>query len=660
MLSRPRAILAGKVLLDVLVLVAAFCAAYVCRFEGSVPEAYAHSLWVHLPFVLAVKFAILAGTGRLRMTWRYTGLREAVRIFTALAAAAILLLLWSQLRYAIPAAVLGDRPYPVPVGVVVLDLTLGFLGMTGIRAIARIQCEKWDQPSSGKGGPGRIPTLLIGAGRAGAMVARDILARPGAGLQLVGFLDDDPGLHGLRVEGVPVLGGMAALPAVAHRFRVRQVIITIASASQQAIRRIVGLCEASKLPTKIVPALHEIVEGRITLAKVREVSVEDLLRRSPVRLDFDAVREHVRNQVVLVTGAGGSIGSELCRTIVRLAPATLVLVDQAENSLFQIHSALQETASGVRLVPCIADVCDETRMDSIFAEHRPRFAFHAAAHKHVPMMEWNPGEAVKNNVLGTRTVAALADAWQVEWFVMISTDKAVNPASVMGVSKRVAELFIQSLGRTSGTRFMTVRFGNVLGSAGSVIPIFQRQIASGGPVTVTHPEMTRYFMTIPEACQLVLQAAGMGKGGELFILDMGEPVKIVDLARDLIRLSGFCPDRDVEIRYTGLRPGEKLCEELSHGEEEVLKTGHPRIFVGKVKAPELCWISRMIDDLAALAVHSDVARICAKFKEIVPEYQYAAVRADPGSAPPVKAMHRDAVPSPLPGAGGLVLGNDPA
>jgi FlaA1/EpsC-like NDP-sugar epimerase len=317
----------------------------------------------------------------------------------------------------------------------------------------------------------------------------------------------------------------------------------------------------------------------------------------------------------------------------------LILVDQAENSLFHIHSELVSKLPEVHLVPCIADICDENRMDWIFAEHRPSIVFHAAAHKHVPMMEWNAGEAVKNNVLGTRTIATLADAWQVERFVMISTDKAVNPTSVMGVSKRVAELFIQSLAQKSSTFFMTVRFGNVLGSAGSVIPIFQRQIAAGGPITVTDPEMKRYFMTIPEACSLVLQAAAMGEGGELFILDMGEPVKIVDLARDLVRLSGLVPDRDIEIRFTGLRPGEKLFEELSLGEEATLKTRHPRIFIGKVKAPSLLWITCLIDELAEMAVHENTANILAKFKEIVPEYQTQALRHDAPAEVPVKPKY---------------------
>jgi FlaA1/EpsC-like NDP-sugar epimerase len=517
---------------------------------------------------------------------------------------------------------------------------LSILGLLGIRAVAQLLNDKRRRRAIATNTSSRTPTLLIGAGRAGAMVAKEIVARPDSGIQVVGFLDDDNHLRGMTVEGFPILGNTTELRRFAQAHGVKQAIITIASAPQQAIRRIVEVCEQSGLPAKIIPPLHEIVEGRINLAKIHEVSIEDLLRRSPVRLDLQEIERIVRNQVVLVTGAGGSIGSELCRIILRLKPATLILVDQAENSLFHIHGELAPKSADILLVPCIADICDENRMDWIFAEHRPSIVFHAAAHKHVPMMEWNPGEAVKNNIVGTRIIATLADARQVERFVMISTDKAVNPTSVMGVSKRVAELFIQALAQKSSTRFMTVRFGNVLGSAGSVIPIFQRQIASGGPVTVTHPEMKRYFMTIPEACQLVLQAAALGEGGELFILDMGEPVKIVDLARDLIRLSGLCEGQDVEIRFTGLRPGEKLFEELALGEEDVLKTEHPRIFIGKVKAAAFVWLRRQIDELAELATGSDVGKVLAKLKEIVPQYQCSIIlRDDAGRAEPLNGPH---------------------
>jgi FlaA1/EpsC-like NDP-sugar epimerase len=381
-----------------------------------------------------------------------------------------------------------------------------------------------------------------------------------------------------------------------------------------------SLCEAATIPTKIIPGIYEIVGGKINVSRIRNVAIEDLLGREPVQLDEDAISTVVRGRVVMVTGAGGSIGAELCRQVCRFGPAAVVLVEQAENNLFQIHRELSERHPEMVIHPCIADICDRPRIDGLFSLHRPSVVLHAAAHKHVPMMEWNPGEAVKNNVFGTRTLADLAHTYGVGEFVMISTDKAVNPTSTMGVCKRIAELYIQALSQQSETRFVTVRFGNVLGSTGSVIPIFQEQISRGGPVTVTHPEMKRYFMTIPEACQLVLQAATMGQGGEIFILDMGSPVEILELARDLIRLSGLRPDEDIEIRFTGMRPGEKLFEELVVAEENADKTRHPKIFVGRLTPHPLEEVKTQLTELCELVDSADVARIRAKLSAIVPEY----------------------------------------
>jgi len=631
---------------DLVILGMCFCLAFLVRFEGVVPPPYAEILVHYLPFVALGKLLVLAGGGRLRMAWRYTSLGDALRIFGCLGVATALLLIWCVLRrLGMPGpAYLGETA--LPFGVVLLDLALSFLGIIGVRIAFRLRSENEERRSSACAEVPRIPTLLIGAGRAGAMVANEIATRPESGIQPVGFLDDDRSLRGMSVGGISVLGTTADLNAIAAKHNVQQVLITIANRSGVSIRRIAALCKASGLITKIIPPLHDIVAGKINLSRIRQIAIEDLLRRTPISLDCEKVQEIVTGKTVLVTGAGGSIGSELCRLIADLAPNTLVLAEKAENNLFHTHRHLVEMFPKLRLVPAIADICDESRMDFLFGRYRPSVIFHAAAHKHVPMMEWNPGEAVKNNVLGTRTIATLADAWKVERFVMISTDKAVNPTSVMGVSKRVSELFIQGLSQKSGSRFMTVRFGNVLGSAGSVIPIFQRQIASGGPVTVTHPEMKRYFMTIPEACQLVLQAAAMGKGGELFILDMGEPVRIVDLARDLIRLSGLAPDHDVEIRFTGLRPGEKLFEQLSLDEEQALKTQHPRIFIGKVKAPNFLWVNRLVDDLGELAAEgdTDVSKIYAKFKEIVPEYRSTLIRHDAGTSAILAGPHENNTP----------------
>jgi FlaA1/EpsC-like NDP-sugar epimerase len=350
------------------------------------------------------------------------------------------------------------------------------------------------------------------------------------------------------------------------------------------------------------------------------VDIEDLLGREPVKLDLDAISRTLTGRTVLVSGAGGSIGSEICRQVSRMGPAKLLLVERAENNLFNIHRELLARYPGVELVPCLADVADQRRIEDLFAAHRPQMVFHAAAHKHVPMMEWNPGEAVKNNVFGTKILADAAQRFGVERFVMISTDKAVRPSSVMGVSKRTAEIYIQTLSQRCETRFVTVRFGNVLGSAGSVIPIFREQIAAGGPVTVTHPEMRRYFMTIPEASQLVLQAGAMGEGGELFILDMGSPVKIVDIARDLIRISGLEPDVDIKIEFTGVRPGEKLFEELTMASENATTTRHPKIFVGTLGSYRWDQVCRVIEELGQIA-DGEPAAIRAKFRQLVPDYR---------------------------------------
>ncbi len=604
------------VVFDAVALSLAYWLAWLFRTEFA-PEPFLDVILITWPYVILLQYACLAGFGVPKMSWRYVSMRDAARMLYAGGLSTAVLV---ALRLALPE--LGIRLVVIPLGVLAMNLALAFLGLVGMRALRRLQGEAQARRQRATGTE-RDRVLLIGAGEAGVLVAREIANRPDLGLQPVGFLDDDPLKVGTSIGGLPVLGRTADVGAIAERKRVDRALITIANASGAQIRRITELCRDADLTTKIIPGIYEIVGDKVNLSRIREVAIEDLLGREPVRLDEDVVGSSIRSRVVLVTGAGGSIGSELCRQVARYGPERLVLVERFENALFEIHRELAAAFPHVPCEPRIADVCDARRMEQIFESCKPELVFHAAAHKHVPMMEWNCGEAVKNNVGGTRVVGERADRFGVQRFVLISTDKAVNPTSVMGATKRVAEIYVQALSQRSSTRFVTVRFGNVLGSAGSVIPIFQQQIARGGPVCVTHPEMRRYFMTIPEASQLVMQAGAMGQGGEIFILDMGEPVRIVDLARDLITLSGLRPGDDVEIEFTGVRPGEKLFEELSTDAEHAEKTKHPKVFIGRIKPHEWEATEAGVRALLEAAEAGIVELVRTALGQIVPEYRAA-------------------------------------
>jgi FlaA1/EpsC-like NDP-sugar epimerase len=617
---------------DLSVLSIAYWLAFLFRFEFSIPSTWLQSALVNWPFVVAIQYCTLGLFGVLRMSWRYIGMREILRIGFATGASAAFLL---GFRIAAEYADFEGNLFVVPISVIVMGSVLGFVGLAGARATRRLQGEAQERRRR-TNGTARKRALLVGAGQAGVLVAREIANRPDLGLDPVGFIDDDIRKVGTRISGLPVLGTTRDILEIAERKRAKRVLITIANAAGSEIRRITLQCKDAGLDTKIIPGLYEIVGDRINLSRIRDVAIEDLLGREPVRLDEEQVDDSVRGHTVLVTGAGGSIGSELCRQVARFAPSKLVLVERFENALFEIHRELTAAFPDLDISPQIADVCDGARMERVFAVTRPRVVFHAAAHKHVPMMEHNPGEALKNNIGGTRTVARISDKYGVEQFVLVSTDKAVNPSSIMGASKRVAELVCQACAQHSKTRFVTVRFGNVLGSNGSVIPIFKQQIAAGGPVTVTHPDMQRYFMTIPEAAQLVMQAGAMGQGGEVFILDMGRPVKIVDLAKDLITLSGFRPGEDIDIAFTGVRPGEKLFEELSTGAESADKTKHPKIFIGHVAVQAAAEVNGGVDHLLAIANDADLEAIRTSLRKLVPEYQdLAATSASPDAAPSV-------------------------
>jgi FlaA1/EpsC-like NDP-sugar epimerase len=609
----------SKLSLDLSVLGAAYLLGFLIRFEGAVPAADRAGLLLSLPWVLLAQGLCLIAFRLPSRSWRQVSLLDAQSLLAALVIATGALVV-VRLLPAGPWDFGGATGCGrIPLSVLAANLPLGFLGTVGLRTAVRLRYER-AAPRRQGAEPPRVRTLLVGAGRAGAQVVEELAARPDLGIEPVGFLDDDPAKVGELIHGVRVLGTTADLERVVNERRAGQVLIAIGGLPGANVRRITRLCERCRVKARIIPGIPEMVEGRVNVSAMRDVALEDLLHRAPVQLDTQAVAACVRARRVLVTGAGGSIGSELCRVVCRFRPATLVLVEQAENSLFHVHRELRAAFPEVEVVPYVADICDAPRMREIFACRQPHVVLHAAAHKHVPLMEANPGEAVKNNVLGTRGLADLADAAGTGAFVLVSTDKAVNPVSAMGASKRIAELYVQSLAPRSQTRFMIVRFGNVLGSNGSVIPIFQEQLAQGGPLTITHPEMRRYFMTIPEACQLVLQAASMGRGGELFVLDMGEPVRILDLAHDLIRLSGL-DVKDVDIEFVGLRPGEKLTEELSFGDEGLRPTDHPRIFVGQSEPRDWAALGRALDELGETAARGNVAETLTRLRHVVPEYR---------------------------------------
>ncbi|HLT45643.1 MAG TPA: nucleoside-diphosphate sugar epimerase/dehydratase [Rubricoccaceae bacterium] len=538
----------------------------------------------------------------------------------------------------------------VPRGVPLIAALLAVFLLSGVRLGTRLYAESRARRASG-GARDAKKVLIVGAGEAGTLIARDMLRHPQARYVPVGFLDDDPSKRRKSFLGLGVLGAIEDLPEVLATYRVDEVLIALPSAGGRVIRRIVELAREAKVAHRIIPGVYEIVSGKATINEIREVDVEDLLRREPVRLETDEIADYIRGRVVLVTGAGGSIGSELARQVAAFGPEALLLLGRGENSVFQIDRELARAHPDVARHALIVDVRDRGSLRAVFERFRPEVVFHAAAHKHVPLMEANPEQAVFNNVGGTRNLAELALEFGVARFVNVSTDKAVNPTSVMGASKRVAELVVLQASRRCAPEqaFVSVRFGNVLGSRGSVIPVFKEQIRSGGPVTVTHPDMVRYFMTIPEAAQLVLQAGSMADNGTVYVLDMGDPVRIVDLARDLILLCGKEPGHDVEIVFTGVRPGEKLFEELLLAEEGTLPSVHEKIFVAR-KQERLggSLFDRLLGDLFDAASEHDGARLRATFQALVPAYTppdangapaapSAAPPAEPDAAEPVEA-----------------------
>lgn len=602
--------------LDALLVAVAYLSAYALRFEGDIPPWQWENIEKTLPHLLVVKLVAFHFFGLYRGLWRYTSIVDLQNVIkassaaTAVAALAILFLF---------------RFEGFSRSVFILDWGLTIFLVGGVRIAARVFTTNHVgdlfslRRNSDSKRKARKRLLIIGAGDAGEKFLREILDNPRVHYEPVGFLDDDPRKAGKAIHGIPVLGTVGDIEDLPVAYD--EILIAIPSARGDVMRRVVEACEKTGKRYRTIPKIGELIEGRITVNTIREVSMEDLIGREKVELDVNRIAAFLRGKRVLITGAGGSIGSELVRQIGPYRPESLILMDFSEYNLYRIELDCRRRRLDTTVEACLADIRDRELMMRVFARHKPHVVFHAAAYKHVPMQELHPGEAVKTNVLGTRNVVEAARQNGVTHFVLVSTDKAVRPTNVMGASKRVAEMIVQSADRAGETRFMAVRFGNVIGSSGSVIPLFQQQIAQGGPVTVTHPEITRYFMSIPEAAQLILQAGAMGEGGEIFILDMGEPVRIADMARDLIRLNGLEPDRDIAIEFIGLRPGEKLYEELITVGEGIVPTGHSKVLVLRGTPGDGETLNASIDRLGDIARGQDTDRLKEALKELIPEYE---------------------------------------
>lgn len=599
--------------------------AFVLRVEDAFLR-YGALMIQYLLLSLPVKAVLLFGFGLHRQTWRKVGVRDLLALLKAVGSGMVIL----------TTVAVVSLPYlHVPRSIPLISGTLAVLMMGGTRLLLRMFHE---QVRAGQVQGRRV--LVVGAGEAGTLSARELLRHPESGLIPVAFLDDDPAKQRHSFLGLPVLGGLEDLPGAVQKARAEEVLIAMPSAPGRVIRRVVELAQKAGVRYRILPGMHEILSGKVSISQIREVDLEDLLRREPVRLNVSEIAGYLENRVVMVTGAGGSIGAEIVRQVAQFRPSSIVLLGRGENSLFQIDSELQRKHPTLRRAVVVADVRDRERLESVFKACAPEVIFHAAAHKHVPLMELNPSEAVFNNVGGTRNLVELALAHGVRHFVNISTDKAVNPTSVMGATKRVAEYVVEWASRRArpGQTFVSVRFGNVLGSRGSVVPLFREQIRAGGPVTVTHPEMRRYFMTIPEAAQLVLQAGGLGGNGAVYVLDMGEPVRIVDLAKDLIRLSGLEPGVDIEIVFTGIRPGEKLYEELLTAEEGTEASKHEKIFVARKNGLPVTDLDELLQPLFEAARSYDGVAVRRALKALVPGYQWVEESAaTPGRAAPTNA-----------------------
>ena len=594
--------------LDIISAIIAALVSIYLRFDGNlIPQNYLSMLVGQLPFFVMITIVSFFLFKLYSRVWRYAGSSELLAIVGANFAGAICWFIFSVLVEAV-----------LPRSIYILTALVLTFFVGGTRLSLRVYSYLTSKPQYIQRTQKLNKVLVIGAGDAGAMLAREIERYHSGKRKIIGFIDDDRDKQGKTMFGIRVLGSRYDIEQVVADTDANEIIIAMPSVKGKEIKEIIDVCKNTNCKLTILPGVYEIIEGTVSVNQLRPVEVEDLLGRDPVKLDTKNVSAYITGKVVLITGAGGSIGSEICRQVAKMQPKKMLLLGKGENSIYEISQELSIEYPQIRKVPIIADVRDEERINGIMDYFHPHVVFHAAAHKHVPLMEYQPMEAVRNNVLGTKVVAEAASKNGVETFVMISTDKAVKPTSVMGCTKRVAEMFVQSMNSISETRFAAVRFGNVLGSRGSVIPLFKKQIAKGGPVTVTHPDMKRYFMTIPEASQLVLQAGAMAEGGEVFVLDMGEPVKIYDLARDMITLSGMIPEVDIEIKFTGLRPGEKLFEELLSAEDGTEATQHKKIFTAMIKCVDKTKLDFQIRRLLEQTTGDNVVEV---LKETVPTYR---------------------------------------
>ena len=600
------------IFIDLLVIVFSFFGAFLLRFDFTLPGDYSSFYLVWLPIFIVLKLSIFYFFGLYKVIWRFTSIWELLKIVKAVTfgSVTIILCLWFSSGF--------DG---FPRSILLLDYMLTIFATSLSRISVRIYFTHFYNRPLLSEESSKKKLLLIGAGRTGAKIAREIIDTPASPYSIAGFIDDDPSKKNALLHGYQVLGTVADLVNIRVKFD--EILITAPTASGEQIRRIIKLCKSTGKNYKIVPSLTELLDKEVSLSAIRDVSYVDLLGREEVKLDKNSIENLLKGKRVLITGAGGSIGSELVRQCLVFNPAELICIDNSEENLFNISSEMEQIKTRAVIKSILGDILAKKHMEKIINEMRPQIIFHAAAYKHVPIQELHPWAAVKTNVGGTMNLINLADKYRVEKFVLVSTDKAVNPVNVMGATKRLAEKLIQSINIDSKTEFSAVRFGNVIGSSGSAIPTFQKQINSGGPVTITHPEMTRYFMSIQEAAQLILQAGAYGKKGKIFLLEMGKPIKILQLARDLIRLSGLEPDRDISIVFTGLRPGEKLYEELQSLDEKVIPSEHKKIMILDDSNHEMSWdaLKNTIEDLLNIAENLDSDEIQSKLSQLLPDYK---------------------------------------